>query len=422
MQIVPVFFRFLVDFGLRVVSNICTLLGMSGGDALAQLEALVDGLDRPTDGDDLARAFAVLDMLEAKLTGGVGDFDTDRAWAVEGRGSLPAWLRQRARRSDRSAAHTARVARRLRDLPHVSRAWEDGVLSSAQIDAVVANLTDRTVALFIDVEAAMVTRLMGLGGRETVSVMRQFALWADALLGADGSEGDSNQEPDRQLFLSSTLGGRGELQGHLDAESTDVVRTALRLAERNDDPDEHRTPAQRRGDALVELARFYLDHHDSTTGGRNRPHLNVVVDLEHLGATLGVNLTGDTHYSDAAIAQLLCDANLHRLIRAGDSCILDYGHATRTISPALWTALLLQYGGRCFFPDCDETPREGHHVVAWEDGGDTNLANVRPGCWHHHHLVHQAGWHQKLLPDGTLETYAPNGKVYITPPPSAGGP
>src|SRR5258706_16256443 len=114
---------------------------MSVGDALEHLEALVDGLDRPTGGDDLAHAFAVLDMLQAKLTGAVGDFDTDRSWAVEGRGSLPAWLRQRARRSDRSAAHTAQVARRLRDLPAVTRAWEDGVLSTAQIDAVVANLT-----------------------------------------------------------------------------------------------------------------------------------------------------------------------------------------------------------------------------------------------------------------------------------------
>src|SRR5258706_11813662 len=108
---------------------------MSDGDALEHLEALVDALDRPTGGDDLAHAFAVLDMLHAKLTGAVGDFDSDRAWAVGGRGSLPAWLRQRARRSDRSAAHTAQVARRLRDLPGGSRAWEDGLLSTSQIDA-----------------------------------------------------------------------------------------------------------------------------------------------------------------------------------------------------------------------------------------------------------------------------------------------
>ena len=45
-----------------------------------------------------------------------------------------------------------------------------------------------------------------------------------------------------------------------------------------------------------------------------------------------------------------------------------------------------------------------------------------PGRWHHHHLVHQPGWTQKILPDGTLETYAPNGTVYITPPPRGGGP
>jgi hypothetical protein len=252
--------------------------------------------------------------------------------------------------------------------------------------------------------------------------MRQFALWADTLLGPDGSTGDATLDPDRQLYLSSTLSGRGELTGHLDSESTDTVRTALRLAERPDDPDQHRTPAQRRGDALVAMARFYLDHHDTATGGRNRPHLNVVVDLDHLGHTPGVNLTGDTPYSAASIAQLLCDANIHRVIRAGDSCVLDFGHTTRTISPALWTALLLEHEGRCFFPDCDETPRDGHHITAWEDGGHTNLTNLRPTCWHHHHLIHQPGWHQKLLPDGTLETHTPNGTVHTTPPPRAGSP
>jgi hypothetical protein len=89
----------LVGLGLRTVSNVCTVCGVLVGDALAQLEALVDSMDRPVGSDDLAHAFAVLDLFQAKLTGAVGDFDVDRAWAIEGRGSLPAWLRQRAHRA-----------------------------------------------------------------------------------------------------------------------------------------------------------------------------------------------------------------------------------------------------------------------------------------------------------------------------------
>jgi hypothetical protein len=97
---------------------------MSTRDALEQLEALVDALERPVGGDDLARSFAILDVLTAKITGGCGDFDAAGTWAIEARRSMNAWLRQRAGRSDGSAGHTVKVARWLRSLPLVTDAWE----------------------------------------------------------------------------------------------------------------------------------------------------------------------------------------------------------------------------------------------------------------------------------------------------------
>ncbi|MEY2591585.1 MAG: hypothetical protein QOJ67_3569, partial [Acidimicrobiaceae bacterium] len=38
-------------------------------------------------------------------------------------------------------------------------------------------------------------------------------------------------------------------------------------------------------------------------------------------------------------------------------------------------------------------------------------------CWHHHHLVHQPGWHEKVLPDGTIKTTSPTGKAFTNRPP-----
>jgi len=390
---------------------------MTDGEVLEQIEALVDTYDCPSGSEALTRAFVVLDKLTAKITRGVGDFDAAGTWAIEGRRSMPAWLRQLARRGDGRAA---KIARRVRQLPLVTGAWETGALSCAQIDSIVTNTTDRTVALFIELEALIVAKLAGLGVLETNMEMQKYALWADALLGPDGSNGGGKDDPERQLFLSSTWNGRGELKGHLDPESTDTVRTALRLAERNDDHDEKRSPSERRADSLVALSQFFLANHASKTGGRNRPHVNVVVNHDTMGTEPAPNLKGDVYYSAVTIKEMMCDANIHRIVRDGDSCVLDVGRTTRTISAALWTAMLLQHGNRCFFPDCDETPTEGHHVVHWIDGGQTNIANCRPGCWHHHHLVHQPGWHQKLLPDGTLETYGPAGQVHTTPPPRAG--
>ena len=55
-----------------------------------------------------------------------------------------------------------------------------------------------------------------------------------------------------------------------------TVAAALRLAA-TDDTEAVRTPATRRADALVDICRFFLNHQRSHSGGRNRPHLNVVL-------------------------------------------------------------------------------------------------------------------------------------------------
>jgi hypothetical protein len=388
---------------------------MNGADALEQLEALVDAFDAPTCGGDIAKAFAVLDLLTAKVRVGAGVFDADGEWALDAAASLPAWLRQRATRSDRTAQHTTKTARRLRSLPGVAAAWSDGLLSTAQIDAIFANLTDRTTPLFAADEKQMLLKLMGKDARETARIMRHWAAHADALVGPDGSEGGVPEEPDGQLHVSTTLGGRGEISGHLDGQSIDVVRSALRLAERDNDEGETRTAAERRADALVDVCRHFLDHQTGHVGGRHRPHVNVVIDVENMGDEPGTDLFGSVIYDGPSIAHLLCDCSIHRVVRSGGSSILDFGHATRTISPALFAALVLR-DGSCTFEGCDQPADrcEGHHVKHWTKRGETNLANLRLRCWHHHHLVHERGWHEKLLPDGTVESHAPDGRVFIS--------
>lgn len=45
--------------------------------------------------------------------------------------------------------------------------------------------------------------------------------------------------------------------------------------------------ATRRADALVDIARFFLDFQRTHSGGRHRPHVNVVVNLEDLAGNRG---------------------------------------------------------------------------------------------------------------------------------------
>src|SRR5690606_26806634 len=102
----------------------------------------------------------------------------------------------------------------------------------------------------------------------------------------------------------------------------------------------------------VDVFRWFLDHQGVKLGKRHRPHVNVVIGLpDLLDGGHGRSIDG-LPISPTAMRQLLCDANVHRVITDGRSAILDYGRATRTIPPAVYTSLLLRDVG-CRFPGCD---------------------------------------------------------------------
>jgi hypothetical protein len=182
-----------------------------------------------------------------------------------------------------------------------------------------------------------------------------------------------------------------------------------------------RIPARRRADALVDIAQFFLDHHEHPAGSRHRPHVNVVIDADDVDDHRGARFIDGTPLAPVDAATFMCDSVLSRVVTAG-STVLDYGRATRAISPPLWNALLLR-DRHCRFPDCDVPgPRcDGHHVVWWEHGGETSLGNLALQCRRHHRLLHTAGWEAKLLSDGTFEVTDPNGRTRTTRPPGPPG-
>ncbi len=110
--------------------------------------------------------------------------------------------------------------------------------------------------------------------------MRTWAALAEDTLGVG-----EPAEPLSKVSLSSMLDGVWRLDGHLDALDGEILDTALRLAAGSDDDTEApRTPAQRRADALVNIAKRFLDHEEQPPARRNRPHVNVIVTRDDLEA------------------------------------------------------------------------------------------------------------------------------------------
>lgn len=378
------------------------------------LASAIEELEAPGTGAALVEGFALLDKLTAKLTMAAGEFDAGREWAADAATSSVAWLKHRAGMTASAAAWTVRTGKRMKELPVTASAWLTGALSTGQVRAIGANLEPRTVGLFAEHEAAVVPRIAPLSVHHAAIAMQRWRAQAEALL-----DGDELRPPDRSLHLSQTFDGRFELSGSLDALSGEIVATALRLATTRDAPGEPpRTFATRQADGFVDMARFYLDHRHNRVGGRNRPHLNVVVDYDDLLAGRGGETLDGRPVDAASISALLCDAEVHRVVTRGGSAVLDYGNATRVVNPNLWNALVLR-DRHCRFEGCDRGPRfcDAHHVVPVEHGGPTCLDNLVLKCSRHHQIGHRAGWHEKLLPDATLVMTGPDGVERVTRPP-----
>ncbi|MGH9251559.1 MAG: DUF222 domain-containing protein [Acidimicrobiales bacterium] len=390
---------------------------MSGqvSHTIQPLAAAIDDLNLPVDGPILAEAFALADRLNAKLVAAAGEHDIAETWRTDGATSMTAWLRHHARRSARDATACTKTARRLRELPVTAAGYRDGVLSGGQVQAIVANLNDRTIGLFAHHETDLVSTFGSLSVRETATAMQSWARHAQALLDNDPDQ----PQPERSLHLSRILDGRRELSGSFDPEGGSVIDTTLRLAATPDAEGEPaRSPAQRRADALVDVCRWFLDHQQERRGGRHRPHLNVIATLGDLERRGQGRLLDGTILDGTTVQRLFCDAGLHRVFVAGRSSILDYGTTTRTVPANLYNALVIR-DQHCRFPGCDRPPEwcEAHHVRWVTHGGPTSLDNLTLQCSRHHHLVHTPGWDAKLLPDGTFIVTTPDGHTLESRPP-----
>ena len=380
-----------------------------------RLEQAVDEVEIPVDGPALLAALALWDRLGAKIAEAAGAFDAASLWDLDAATSMTAWLRSEAGMSRRDSARLAATAHKLRQLPVTAAAWRAGELSGGQVDAVLANVGNH-LERFADHEAAVVDTLAPLAVHHVARVMAAWRAKAEAL-----AEDVEDAERERSVHLSTTLGGRFELSGSLDAATGAVVATALRVASSDDsDAEPARTPAERRADALGDVCRFFLDHQRGWTGGRHRPHLNVIVDVAALTDGLGGETPDGTPLDPLTVSALLCDSAVHRVVMAGRSSVLDYGTSTRTIPAPLWNALVVR-DRHCRFPGCDRTAAwcEGHHVVHVQHGGPTCLDNLVLLCSRHHHRLHHPGWHAKLRPDAVFEITAPDGAHRSTHPPGA---
>ena len=371
---------------------------------------------------ELAAERRALDAQEAAWLQKVAAYDRSGDWSADGFLNAASALRAMCRIDQGVARGHVELARKLEALPEVAAAYRRGDISQRHATVVANSFSPERAGAIADVESELVDVAKQQTPKQLGGIVRYLI---DAIDGDGGAVSDEALFERRRHHMSATLDGMVAYDGICDPESG-AIHTAAINAEMERDHVEHdpRTPAQRRFDALTNLLRRSLDRGDVGETRNVRPHVTVVVDLDELPgapAELVSRVRSERHHhgqlSAVTLERITCDCDISRVITAGRSEILDVGRTTRTISPAIWKALVVR-DRHCQAPGCDRPPAscQAHHIVHWTRGGPTNLDNLLLLCGFHHKLVHEHRWTVCREPGGTFAWFRADGSRYQTGP------
>ncbi|HET9691481.1 MAG TPA: DUF222 domain-containing protein [Acidimicrobiales bacterium] len=329
--------------------------------------------------DFLRAAARAVDVIQARWLVALGEFDRAQAWVTDGALSAVDWLVTHARMARGTAFEKLRVAAELRRRPVVRTALLDGRISYSAARAIT-----RAAGAWPAVDEALVEVAIAGTVVDVERMVRRYLQLAEQdRRPREPGEGRGlriTARPDgtTQLVVVLDDGDAAELLARIDR-----IASAARSTDRSAPAPEAPSVPAGRADALVELAR-------TATGAplpaAERYMVHAVVDL---GTT---TMLDGRPLDPAAAAAIRCDCSTvtHTVDPAGAPLAL--GRLQRTWNASQRRAVAVRDGGRCRWPGCERRTVDVHHVLPWEDGGSTDVANGVLLCPRHHTLTH-AGWH-----------------------------
>ena len=230
------------------------------GDALTMLDrslavlAAADAGSLPTEVQ--ARALRGLERAEARATAAraqiLAAFTAQDGYQDDGHGSARTWLRWQTRVTQAAAAGAVGWARRLAAHPMIASALADGQLSESW----ARTLCDWSERLPEDKrdDADQILAAAAADGAD----LADLAGLADQMY--ERSRTDPDDDPDdefddRRLWLDLTFRGAGRLNGDLTPGCAAAASAVLEALSKRAGPEDTRTAAQRRHDALEEACR-----------------------------------------------------------------------------------------------------------------------------------------------------------------------
>lgn len=334
-----------------------------------------------------------IDVLCAREARVLAEWHKRRIWANNGARTPASRLAFETGLSLKDANHLIHRARKLDSMPLCAAAFENGELSSSKVDLLVRANHSSVAEVFKRDEEMLLEKVKELRFRHAVKVVRYWLQLADDTNTEDKGK---KQIEGRYAFLDTTFEGSRDLRALFEQVGGEIFEDELeRLVKQLFEEDWagakaiygddvradllKRTPAQRRCDALVLMAKRSAS---ATGAGATRPLVTVLVDYNTFGRVC--ELASGTVIAPGQVVPLLSEAHIERIVFDGGSRVIDVSRK-RSFTGALRRALEIR-DGHCQDPsECDEpaTKCDGDHLKAYARGGRTEQSNGRLLCPKH---------------------------------------
>lgn len=361
--------------------------------------------------------------LQAVVSAGTAAFEASGEWAAGGARTMTAWLTHQCPMPGGEARRLARLGRSMSALPVATAAWFEGAIGTAHMAALASLRRPETAEQLTRDEPVLVEQAATLpwaGFEQAVAYWEQLA----DPDGCDLAEEQRRNRRDASLVRSFDGMWLGRI--NLDPISGAVVAGELQRLEQQlyeadvadardrlgiDEPRSgnlSRTPAQRRADALVEMATRSRTVTDD--GRRPVPLFSVLVGYETMHGRV-CELANGQVVAPGALLPWLTDAYVERAVFAPPARV-EVSAASRFFTGATRRAVELR-DRRCTHPMCDQPVEhcQVDHIVPWAEGGATTQDNGRLLCGYHNRLRNRV--------DGTGDL-PDDPPPYGRPPPDTG--
>ena len=343
---------------------------------------------------DLVGLRQEIDRLELRFSRAAATFAKTTFWDDEGSNSALDWIRFNCGMTSNAAADRLSVGERLANLGRSVEAMEAGEIGFAHV-TVMARTAEAVGEAFDEGTLLQLAKLNSPGKFHYKCLHYRHSVDAEAY---------ANQQErlaeERSLRLSTAEDGCLLLSGLLDPVGGAVVRTALEPFAKPSGQHDDRNREQRYADALVELA----------TGGKpaNIQVTATIETLKGLAGAAAAEMEFSLPISSTSVQRMACDCSVTRVLLDQDSVTIDVGRSKRVVAGPLRRALNVR-DGQCRWPGCERPASwcDGHHIVHWIDGGETDLDNLVLLCRRHHRMVHEGGWQLAKTADQQIVTIAP---------------